>query len=189
MEPKITPEVIDRLKKGELTAFDEMYGATIHKVYRTVYVLAPNKQEVNEIVNEIYFQVWKSISNYNDSSPFLFWLNGLVFRQVKNWKMKAWKRAELLRKIKKFSLKESFVNDDILKSENQDEILSQLNTMPYKLKEVLLLVYFYDYPLKEIASLLRIPIGTVKSRHHTAIKYIQRQRASISGEVGINNAK
>ena len=89
MEPNITPEVIYRLKAGDLTAFDEMYIATIKKVYGTVYILAPNKQEVNEIVNEIYFQVWKSITNYNESSPFLYWLNGLVFRQVKNWKLKA----------------------------------------------------------------------------------------------------
>jgi RNA polymerase sigma-70 factor, ECF subfamily len=86
MEPILTTEVIYRLKTGDLTAFDEMYIATIKKVYGTVYILAPNKQEVNEIVNEIYFQVWKSISNYDESSPFLFWLNGLVFRQVKNWK-------------------------------------------------------------------------------------------------------
>jgi RNA polymerase sigma-70 factor, ECF subfamily len=188
MEPLITPEVINRLKAGDLTAFDEMYSATINKVYGTVYVLASNKQEVDEIVNEIYFQIWKSISNYDESSPFTFWMNGLVFRQLKSWKLKAWKRVELIRKIKRFSMKDSFVRDDVLKSQNQEWLFSMIDTLPYKLKEVLLLIYFYDYSLKEIANVLNVPVGTIKSRHHNAIKYLKKRYGNsiTSRKVGFN---
>jgi RNA polymerase sigma-70 factor, ECF subfamily len=188
MEPLITPKVIDRLKAGDLTAFDEMYSATKNKVYGTVYVLAPNKQEVDEIVNEIYFQVWKSILNYDATFPFTFWLNGLVFRQLKNWKLKVWKRMEIVWKIKKFSMKDSFVRDDVWKSQNQEWVYSMVDSMPYKLKEVLLLIYFYDYSLKEVADVLNAPIGTIKSRHHTAIKYLKKKygHSIASREVGLN---
>ncbi|MCU0918339.1 MAG: RNA polymerase sigma factor, partial [Planctomycetes bacterium] len=41
--------------------------------------------------------------------------------------------------------------------------------MPAKLREVLLLAYFHKFPYGEIAGLLGIPVGTVKSRLHTAV--------------------
>ncbi|WNB92516.1 sigma-70 family RNA polymerase sigma factor [Bacillus sp. NEB1478] len=188
MEPMITPAVINRLKEGDLAAFDEIYLATIQKVYYTVYVLASNKQEVDEMVNEIYFQVWKSISNYDDSKPFLFWLNGLVFRQIKNWKLKAWKRMELIQKLKKVNKEEVNVYDDErMKSTNKQWVSSMIDTLPYKLKAVLFLYYFYEYSLNEIASVLNIPLGTVKSRHHTAIQFLRKKygHSIDKGEAGI----
>jgi RNA polymerase sigma-70 factor (ECF subfamily) len=175
MESIIRTDVIQRIKAGDIKAFDELYLATINKVYKTVYILAPNKQEVDDIVSEIYYQVWKSIHNYNESSPFLYWLNGLVFRQIKNWKLNAWKRMKLYQK-KMMLETEHFrtIDDDILKDENKQLLLSLLDNMSYKLKEVLVLYYFYEYSLKEIATVLNIPIGTVKSRHHLALKHLRK---------------
>lgn len=175
MESIISTDVIQRIKAGDIKAFDELYTATINKVYKTVYILAPNKQEVDDIVSEIYYQVWKSIHNYNQSSPFLYWLNGLVFRQIKNWKLKAWKRMQLFQKQKMLET-EHFrsIDDHILKDENKQLLLSLLDNMSYKLKEVLVLYYFHEYSLNEIASFLNIPIGTVKSRHHLALKHLRK---------------
>ncbi|MBS7530882.1 sigma-70 family RNA polymerase sigma factor [Hazenella sp. IB182353] len=175
MKTMISTEVIQRLKKQDIRAFDELYSATIKDVYHTVYILASNKQEVDDIVSEIYYQVWKSIHNYNESLPFPHWLNGLVFRQVKNWKRKAWKRMQLFRK-KMILETEQFdsIDDDLLKDENKQLLLSLLENMSYKLKEVLVLYYFYEYSQKDIASVLDIPIGTVKSRHHLALKHLRK---------------
>lgn len=182
MEPIISENTIHRLKAGDVTAFDELYLVTKDKIYKTVFVLAPNKQEVDEIVNEIYFQVWKSISNYNETSPFIYWLNGLVFRQVKQWKLKAWKRQNLFVRIleNNNSLIENKVENNSM-GEDKQQLLSILDNMSYKLKEVILLYYFYNYNQKEIAIILNIPVGTVKSRHHTALKYLRKEKLKREG--------
>jgi RNA polymerase sigma-70 factor, ECF subfamily len=182
MDTKSIDDIIQRLKAGDFTAFDEFYAATKEKVYRTVYILVVNKQEVEEIVNEVYFQIWKSISNYNESSPFSYWLNGLVFRQVKQWRLKAWKRKNLLEKLLNniYFLNEGDAGTDMLIGERRRTLLSTLDTMSYKFKEVVVLYYFHDYSQREIAMILNIPMGTVKSRHHSALKHLRKYYMDIN---------
>ncbi|MRU04757.1 sigma-70 family RNA polymerase sigma factor, partial [Bacillus anthracis] len=59
--------------------------------------------------------------------------------------------------------------------------------LPYKLKQVIILRYLHDYSQEEVAQILHIPIGTVKSRIHAALKKL-RQKEQIEeiflGEVG-----
>jgi len=43
--------------------------------------------------------------------------------------------------------------------------------MPEHLREILLLSYFHQFPYKEISEILKIPLGTVKSRLHAAVAY------------------
>jgi RNA polymerase sigma-70 factor, ECF subfamily len=174
MEPIISEDLIRRLKAGDVSAFDEFYSATKDKIYKTVYVMAANKQEVDEMVNEIYFQIWKSISNYNVQLPFNYWVNGLVFRQVKRWRLKAWKQHNLFQMVLKNinSINKGTVMNN--HEDGQDQLLSIIEKMSYKLKEVILLYYFYNYSQKEIAIILNIPVGTVKSRHHSALNYLRK---------------
>jgi RNA polymerase sigma-70 factor, ECF subfamily len=175
MESMITGKLIERMKEGELEAFDEIYQLTIGSVYKTVYVMVPYKQDVDDIISEIYVQLWKSVRNYNGSSPFSYWLNGLVIRQVKNWKLKAWKRFNLLQKKKSLET-ESFVEIEnaILIDERNCQLIQAVHGMSFKLREIVVLYYFHDYSLKEISQLLDIPLGTVKSRHHLALNQLRK---------------
>jgi RNA polymerase sigma-70 factor (ECF subfamily) len=66
------------------------------------------------------------------------------------------------------------IDDDLLKDEKKRLLLSLLENMSYKLREVLVLYYFYEYSLKEISMVLNIPVGTVKSRHHLALKHLHK---------------
>ena len=52
--------------------------------------------------------------------------------------------------------------------------------MPERLREVLILSYYHGFPYKEIADILGVPLGTVKSRLHAAIEYFGKAfRAAI----------
>ncbi|GEM_PF-4184385 len=55
---------------GEITAFEKIYEYTRDDVYRTVSYLVINKDDVNDIVNEIYIQMLKSLPNYDMNRPF-----------------------------------------------------------------------------------------------------------------------
>jgi RNA polymerase sigma-70 factor, ECF subfamily len=174
MKSTITQDLIERMKEGDIEAFDEVYRLSIDSVYRTVYMMMPYKQDVDDIVSEIYVQLWRSIHNYHDPSPFQYWLNGLVFRQVKNWKMKAWKRFNLLNKKKILETEHhELTENSIIIDEQNNELVQVIHQMSHKLREIVVLYYFHDYSLKEIADLLNIPLGTVKSRHHLALKSLR----------------
>nr|WP_257154364.1 hypothetical protein [Bacillus thuringiensis] len=56
---------IDRLLSGEEEAFEYIFALTNQRIYDNVFAIVKNGYETNEIVNEVYFQLWKSISKYD----------------------------------------------------------------------------------------------------------------------------
>jgi len=58
--------------------------------------------------------------------------------------------------------------------ETRQIVQELVNELPENLRMVLMLCYFHDFPYKEIADVLEIPLGTVKSRLHTAVKQFQK---------------
>ncbi len=61
--------------------------------------------------------------------------------------------------------------------EASEAVQSIVRQMPENLRIVLLLSYFYDFAYKEIAEILSVPLGTVKSRLHLAVRQFARQWA------------
>ena len=58
-----------------------------------------------------------------------------------------------------------------------------MGSMPAKLSEVLVLAYYHRFPYKDIAEVIGIPLGTVKSRLHAAIVHFgQRYREAVAGQ-------
>ncbi len=55
--------------------------------------------------------------------------------------------------------------------ELQQQVQRIVSEMPDNLREILLLSYFHQFPYKQIGQMLGIPLGTVKSRLHTAVAY------------------
>jgi RNA polymerase sigma-70 factor (ECF subfamily) len=81
-------------------AFRIVYEHTADHVYRTVYYLVKNKNEVNDIVSEIYMALLDALPKYDVNKPFRSWLNGLIINQVNNWKRKGWRRLRLFNRNK-----------------------------------------------------------------------------------------
>ena len=59
--------------------------------------------------------------------------------------------------------------DELIKDETAASVKRVVAQMPTKLREILILAYFHKFSYAEIAGILKIPVGTVKSRLHTAV--------------------
>lgn len=65
-----------------------------------------------------------------------------------------------------------FSNEIVNKITNQ-QLVDLVNDLPYKLKQTIILRYLNGYSQEEVATILEIPIGTVKSRINTALKKLR----------------
>lgn len=166
---------LDRLMDGDQEAFEVVYSLTRTKIYGTVAAMVSNKEDVHDIVNEIYYQLWRALPSYDRKRPFLFWLNGIVIRQVKNWRRQIWRRFRLLER--KNRLREEphveTLDEPLLKTESSQEMQRAIMALPFKLRIVIVYRYYYEYSYDQIAELLQIPPGTAKSRSHLALKRIR----------------
>ncbi|SDW81009.1 sigma-70 family RNA polymerase sigma factor [Paenibacillus sp. CF384] len=168
---------------GDESAFQLVYQATHQDVYRTVAFLVYNKQDIEDIVNEVYLRMWRSFHTYDSSRPFRFWLHGITVHQVQDWKRKAWRRIRLLERNRQTTGEAiDWTDKTVLQSEMQHELFSHVRQLSYKLRVVIILRYLHDYTLEEIAAMLQIPVGTVKSRQHLALKELRNRFKSTGGD-------
>ena len=73
--------------------------------------------------------------------------------------------------------------DDAQQEETQQLVRDTVTQLPEHLKEVLLLAYFQKFSYVQIAEMLSIPVGTVKSRLHTAVgTFAKRWKQQFDGE-------
>jgi RNA polymerase sigma-70 factor (ECF subfamily) len=73
--------------------------------------------------------------------------------------------------------------DEINKDETAARVRDTIASMPDNLREILILAYFDQFSYKQMAEMLGIPIGTVKSRLHTAIVYFTKKWKNMRGNV------
>ncbi|MEF7636192.1 sigma-70 family RNA polymerase sigma factor [Bacillus thuringiensis] len=177
-------EWLYKMESGDQEAFQIIYEYTCKDIYRTVvFLVGSQNQDVDDIVNEVYINMWKSIRNYDMNRSFRFWLHGLVVKEVQDWRRKSWRRFRIFEKKKMYEQDRSYIMDEaILHKETRSELVEVVQNLSYKHREVVIMRYFHEYRLDEIAALLQTPIGTVKSRLHTALKRLRMEMEQMPNE-------
>ncbi|AMM94882.1 RNA polymerase sigma factor [Peribacillus simplex] len=159
--------------KGEKQAYDELYEKTIQSVYRNVHFLIDEKADIDDVIQDIYIEVYKSLRKYDCERPFKPWLMGIVIRQLQTYRRKRWMRLRISKKAEAEVAVQINVPDfshDIIDKISNQQLVDLVNQLPYKLKQVVILRYLNDYSQEEVARILEIPIGTVKSRIHASLR-------------------
>ena len=78
---------------------------------------------------------------------------------------------------------ETLPYEELEKNETTTRVEQVIANMPENLREILLLAYFNRFSYKQMAEILSIPIGTVKSRLHTAVgRFAKEWKASIGSK-------
>lgn len=173
----IQQDWIERIKQGDREAFRLLYEQSIDHVFRTVSFLIRDKQDAADVVHEVYVEMIKSLPNYDSGKPFRPWLNGLVIRQTSNWNRKLWRRSRLNERGTQLELAENVpdLEQIHLQKEQRDELLALVHKLSFKHSVVIVLRYYGECSFEEIARILQVPLGTVKSRHRIALDMIRQK--------------
>ncbi|MFC5651992.1 sigma-70 family RNA polymerase sigma factor [Paenibacillus solisilvae] len=175
MQNEYMYQLLKKMKDGDQQAFHTMYDATYQDIYRTVSFLVDHQQDREDVMNEIYMQMWTSLANYDTNRPFHFWLHGLVIRQVQRFRVKSWRRFRIFERIRAFSREESHWDLHTALMDETNQMISQsIRKLTDKQRIVIIFRFFHDYTLEEIATLLDIPLGTVKSRYHAGLQALRK---------------
>ncbi len=173
MTSKHLSELVELVLAGQKEAFEQLYNATIDDVYRTLYLLSGSERDAEDIAQNVYLELYKSLDKYDRSRSLHGWLYGITIRQLQTFKRKRWReyrkeqkeRETFPGKLKPFddASYEHIIEDQA------DLIIVELDKLPDKLKQVLVLRYINDLSQQEIADIVGIPLGTVKSRLNQAL--------------------
>ena len=164
-------QIILRAQSGDREAFAILFEQYKNLVYKTAYLMLGESTEAEDALQEIFVQVYKSLSGFDPGkAKFTTWLYRVTFNYCLNHRRKRRPITLPLEDIAP-ALKCEFPGAQLA----EEEILQQaIGTLTDKQRAVVILRYFWDLPYAEIAQILEVPLGTVKSRIDLALKTLRK---------------
>lgn len=186
MEDKQLAELAQLARSGDHEAFEQLYVATITQVYRTLYVLCGSGRDAEDLAQNVYLELYKGFGNYDANRSLKGWLYGILMNQYKAFQRRRWRES---RKVNKAQQEQQVALDCLpdmpITRTIGDPVMDMVIKLPADLKQVLILRYVNDLPQQEIATILGIPLGTVKSRLNRALIHMRRKlKEGIKNEQG-----
>lgn len=164
-------EIIEKIINGDESAIDELYLKYRTKAFRAAYLITSNSHTAEDIIQETFVQSIKSISSLKNANSFKPWFYRILTRIAYKHTKKD-NSCILTDDIAKHS--NASACDEYFKDEKYAYLYEQINKLNYKLKTTVVLFYFNEMSIKEIAETMNCLEGTVKSRLFTAKRKLKK---------------
>lgn len=167
-------EIVQKAKQGDMHAFELLFEGYKAKAMRTVYLMTGNPHTTEDIVQEAFTTCYLSLHTLKQPEYFKTWffklLTRLTWRTMK--KEKGLIPTDTINEI--MELADAKAKVDIMEAvQDRNEIYSQILKLDYKLQTTIILYYYNELTVKEIAKVMGCLEGTVKSRLYTARKQLK----------------
>ena len=183
--------LVDRFKNGDQSAFDEMVARYWDRIFSMVHQLLRNQQDAEEVTQDAFIRAHRGLANFRGESAFSTWLYQIATNLARNrywywWRRKRDKSVSIDAPVgpdNDMTLTDiipAYIEspDDItVTQEFVDRIGRGMERLSTKHREILILRNVKNMSYEEIAEILGISVGTVKSR-------IARARESLRSKLG-----
>ncbi|WP_214850450.1 sigma-70 family RNA polymerase sigma factor [Exiguobacterium sp. s138] len=160
-------ELVRRAIKQDEAAFEQLTLLHSEQLYRTAYVYVKNEQDALDVVQETVYKAFISIRQVKEPKYFVTWLTKILIRNCYRVLNQQTAVADLIEQV---PVKESSREEHL-------DLIDALSHLRKEYRDVLVLFYFHDVPMKEIASFIGITLNTVKT-------YLKRGREELKKQLG-----
>lgn len=139
-----------------------------------------------DVEQEVYIKAWKNLDNYKEEGKFLQWIGVLTANVCRDYfKSKQFKMSQkqvasedVLEKVAIGGKQEEKIDA----KRRQKLILKAVDSLPKKMRKIVILFEFEELTYEEIAKKTGLPIGTIKSRLFNARKILSEKLEFLKGE-------
>ncbi len=148
--------LIKKAIKGNKKCLQELLVLHSDQLYRTAFLYVRNREDALDVVQEASYKAFKSISQLKTENFFLTWLTRILIHCS----------YDVLKRKKKEIPKDIMSEREVDRREQDVEsldLLVAINQLNEKYKDAIILFYFQDLPISEVAKVMNIPENTVKT--------------------------
>ena len=189
-------ELLVLYTKGQENAFREIVNRYKNGLYTFLKQFLNRQELVEDVFQETFMQLYNSIESFDLSRPLRPWLFTIAANKAKD-ALRKWQRTAAIpigsiadsqdisfdEMLNTLTSDKTYPSDELEKNETALRVAHILDEMPENLREIINLAYFNKFSYKQMAEILSIPIGTVKSRLHTAVgRFAKDWQASFGNE-------
>jgi RNA polymerase sigma-70 factor (ECF subfamily) len=158
------------------TAFVAALEGELSMAYRLAGYLLADSAEAQDAVQEASVRAWRGWKDLREREKFHSWFSQIIVNVCRTRLRQRSKRRTV--DVEDVSLESA---DPFRAALARDAVGRALSSLSNELRMVVVLRYWGELSLAEIADRLRIPIGTVKSRHHAALQVLRRRIQPVEG--------
>ncbi|HUI40526.1 MAG TPA: sigma-70 family RNA polymerase sigma factor [Terriglobia bacterium] len=184
--------LVEELKAGSEEAYAYVLTRFRNPVYGLVAHILGNDSDAADVLQNVFIKVYRGMPQFHAQSSLKTWIYRIAVREALNHR-RGWFRRHF---HEPFSLDEEFAEpvaalavrpgadnpyETLEQAERQQLVQAALAALPRPYRAVLLLREMEEFPYDEIAEVLGIPEGTVKSRLMRARELLRRKLAPVLG--------
>jgi RNA polymerase sigma-70 factor (ECF subfamily) len=152
-------DLVTRAKAGDRTAFDGLIGPLVDQGFRLSFGMLHDRETAEDVVQEAAVRAWRKLGNLRPGTDLRPWFLAIVANQCRTAVRGRW--WSVVRLDSAPGLTSPGFEDRIVRGA---DLRAALRKLAPDHREALVLRYYLDLPIEEIAAITGVPVGTVKSR-------------------------
>jgi len=158
--------LIEKVADRDINAFNEVYSNFSQIVYNLMYRTLQNREEAEDALQDVFIQIWEKASTYDSNRGAVStWITNMARnRAIDKLRSRACRRCVNL--VDEESIISNADINYIIEEMNESRVVinGALDAIPIEQRKVIEMAYFDGLTHIEIAQLLSLPVGTVKTR-------------------------
>ena len=174
--------LVNAIAEGDRRAMQVLFGRHQVKVYRFLVRMTGDTAAADDLVSEVFFEVWRKAASFEGRSQVSTWLLGIA-----RFKALSAARRRTEDQLSDFTAETIEDGSDdpetvLAKQDTSAVIRECLQQLSVDHREIIVLVYYHEKSVDEAAAIVGIPCGTVKTR----MFYARKRLAEMLKEAGID---
>ncbi len=165
----IMEDCIFKIAKGDKEALAELYKQTHAAVYGFALSLLKNKQDAEDVLQDVYIQVWKNAGGYRAKGKPLAWL----FTITRNLALMTIRQQKRTVSVAPEDWQAMFADEPAVNHEDKMVLGALLGSLSDEERQIVVLYAMTGLKHREIADLLDLKLTTVLSKYSRAIKKLR----------------
>lgn len=165
-------KLLKKALNGDIFAFEEIVSSNNKRIYNLCFRMMRNDQDAQDMAQEALIKAWRYLSKFNQKSSFSTWLHRIAVNTCLDEIRKHKNNTDSISTLQEKGIEiKDKSNDNIAeKFAIKQDIMSAMDKMDDKGKLIIVLKDVQGYSYEEIATIIKCPIGTVRSRLSRARK-------------------
>lgn len=172
-------QLIEQTLEGNRDAFGELVTKYQVRLYNTMIQVVGNREDAYDVTQDAFMQAYLRLDTFRQSSKFYTWLYRIAFNAAIGMRRRyrMYRASESIQQDMndQFVDRERRPDEKLISEENINVVREVVNGLEDDFRSVVVLRELEEFSYEEIAEILDIPIGTVRSRLHRARIMIRDQ--------------
>ncbi len=169
-------ELVKAAIRGDSRSLAELLRQNYTFLYQYVLKITLDKNRAEDVTQETMLRAIEKITTFHSKAKFSTWLITIASRLVIDRARRSKLERQWLQEEQTLALRSS-VLDSIESKQKWKVAVEAVGQLAEHIRMPILLKYYYGYSQEEIAAMINIPVGTVKSRLHSGLKQLRKELA------------